>query len=81
MKPVCSFLFILRDIFQRKSPSLVERLKNGKEKTKKELRENSGIWFYPSAREDHPLTKGHKSQAILSLMAEVLNTENWDLRI
>lgn len=50
-----------------------------RKKTKKELRENSGIWFYPSAREDHPLTKGHKSQAILSLMAEVL--ENWDLRI
>lgn len=34
MKPVCSFLFILRDIFQRKSPSLVERLKKGKKKEK-----------------------------------------------
>lgn len=51
-----------------------------RKKTKKELRENSGIWFYPSAREDHPLTKGHKSQAILSLMAEVLRELGLNLR-
>lgn len=81
MKPVCSFLFILRDIFQRKSPSLVKRFKNGKKKNKKELQENPGIWFYPSAREELPLTEGYKSQGTLSLTAEVLNTENWNLRI
>jgi len=41
MKPVCSFLFILRDIFQRKSPSSVEILEG--EQKKKELREYPGI--------------------------------------
>lgn len=79
MKPVCSFLFILRDIFQRKSPSLVERLKN--EKKEKIKGKSEYLILYPSAREDLPLTEGYKSQATLSLMAEILNTENGDLLI
>lgn len=47
---------------------------------KKELRENSGIWFYASPREDLPFIKGQKSLTTVSLMAEVLNTENWDVK-